>query len=101
MEISNIRIVKRQPVGDRPSKLLAFASVIIDGGIAIHDIRIIRGDKELFLAFPIRVRKNGTRADIVHPINTETRNLLTKAIIDKFREETNEEIASSSGVTSE
>ncbi len=60
------------------------ATVIIDECFAIHDIRIIEGEKGLFIAMPSRKTPTGEYRDIAHPINTETREIFTSAILDAY-----------------
>lgn len=77
----NVRIVNQED-----GKLKAVANVTIDGCIAIHDIKIINGEKGLFVSMPCRKKPDGTYKDIVHPINNETRATLVKAIFDAYEE---------------
>lgn len=68
--------------GDREgSRLKGKAEVVVDGAIAIHNIKIIEGDKGLFIAMPSDPIK---KKDIVHPINQEVRTLFEKEILDEF-----------------
>lgn len=81
MEITDIKITKAESAN---GKLLAFASVVIDKSIAIHNIRLINNEGKRFLSFPGVKTSQGKIADIVHPINTETRAAFEKAIFDEF-----------------
>ena len=60
------------------------ASVVVDDAIAIHDIRIIEGDNNLFIAMPSRKTPAGEYRDIVHPINQEVRTMFEKEILDAY-----------------
>ncbi|MGE4619934.1 MAG: SpoVG family protein [Planctomycetota bacterium] len=51
MEISEVRI---SAVGNRDDKLRAFCSVTFDDCFVVRDIRIIEGNKGLFIAMPSR-----------------------------------------------
>jgi stage V sporulation protein G len=54
MKITEIRIHladRRSPAAER---VAAYASILIDGGFAVRDIRLIEGERGLFLAFPSR-----------------------------------------------
>ena len=51
-----------------------------------RDIKVIESDKGLFIAMPSRKTPNGEFKDIAHPINTETREMLQKLIIEKYNE---------------
>ena len=66
------------------SKLKAVASIIIDECFAVHDIKIIEGDNGEFIAMPSRKTPTGEFKDIVHPINTQTRELMRDTIIQAY-----------------
>lgn len=66
------------------TKLKGSASVIIDDCFKITGIKIIDGKDGLFLAMPNRVLSDGSKRDIVYPLNKETRELFNKVIIDAY-----------------
>ncbi len=80
MEITGVKIY---PV-DNNDKLKAFVSVIFDDCFVVKDIKIIKGEKGLFLAMPSKKNKNGTYKDIAHPLNAETREKLEKIVIAEY-----------------
>ncbi len=82
LNITDIRIRQVAPDG---GKLKAVASVIIDDCFAVHDIKIIEGDAGEFIAMPSRKTPSGEYKDIVHPINTETREALKDMILEAYR----------------
>ena len=82
MEITDIRVRKVNSA----SKLKAVASVTFDDCFAVHDIKIIEGPENLFIAMPSRKTPSGEFKDIVHPINAEMRETLQNAIIAKYEE---------------
>ena len=84
MNITNIKI--RKTVSD--SRMKAVVSIIIDNEFAIHDIKVIEGDKKLFLAMPSRRLPDGTFRDICHPTNVELRAQLEEEIVGKYLEYT-------------
>ena len=84
MDITAIKI-RRIPEGGR---MRAAVSVVFDAAFAIHDIKIIEGPDKLFLAMPSRRLADGTYRDIVHPINREMRELLERAILEVYHNET-------------
>ena len=63
----------------------AVASVIIDDCFAIHDIKIISGAEGEFIAMPSRKTPDGEFKDIVHPINTETREMLREKVLAAYK----------------
>ena len=81
MEITSVKVFK----DDRGvNRMKGKASVVIDDAIAIHDIRIIEGDNNLFIAMPSRKTPAGEYKDIVHPINQEVRTMFEKEILDAY-----------------
>lgn len=87
MKISDIRIRKVQK---EDGKLKAVASMTIDDCFVIHDIKIIEGTDGPFIAMPSRKTVEGEFKDIAHPLNTETRELVKKYILDAYANETKE-----------
>ena len=92
MEITNVRV---RVVDKENSKMRGFASVTIDNQFVVHDIRILEGDRGLFLAMPSKQTAPGEYRDIAHPINQEARKIFTDAILaeyeaEKAREDNNE-----------
>lgn len=81
MEITSVKIRK---VEKENSRMKGIASVVVDNAIAIHDIRIIEGDNNLFIAMPSRKTPAGEYKDIVHPINQEVRTMFEKEILDAY-----------------
>ena len=69
------------------SKLKAVASITIDDCFVIHDIKIIEGSEGYFIAMPSRKTQEGEYKDIVHPINTETREQIIKLVLEAFNAE--------------
>ena len=64
----------------------AVVSITIDDEFVVHDIKVIEGEKGMFIAMPSRKAADGEYRDIAHPINTETREELQKMILDKYYE---------------
>lgn len=80
MQITDVRI--RQVSKD--SKMKAVVSITLDNEFVVHDIKVIDGDKGLFIAMPSRKTGEGEYRDIAHPINSETRDLLQKVILEQY-----------------
>lgn len=59
----------------------------IEDCFVVHDIKVIEGQEGYFVAMPSRKASDGEYKDIVHPINTETREMIIKLILDAFNEE--------------
>lgn len=87
MKITDIRIRKV----DKDTKMRAVVSITIEDVFVVHDIKVIDGEKGLFIAMPSRKSSDGEYRDIAHPINSETRNELQDLILAKYKEEFPEE----------
>ena len=83
MQITDIRIRKTE----REGKLKAVASITIDDEFVVHDIKIIDGDKGMFIAMPSRKTTDGEYKDIAHPIKSSTREEMQGLILDKYHTE--------------
>jgi len=83
MEITDVRV--RLAKADS-GKLKAVATITIDGCFAVHDIKIIDGSSGPFIAMPSKKTPDGEFKDIVHPINPETRALISERIIKAYNE---------------
>ena len=59
----------------------------MEGEFVVHDIKIIEGEKGLFIAMPSRLASDGEYRDIAHPINTETREKIQKIVLEKYEED--------------
>lgn len=80
MQITDVRIRKITSEG----KMKAIVSVTFDDEFVVHDIKVIDGQNGLFIAMPSRKTPNGEFKDIAHPINTQTREKIQKAILDEY-----------------
>ncbi len=69
------------------SNLRAFASFTIDGVFVVHDVRIIEGANGCFVSMPSKRTPNGEFKDIVHPIDTKTREQITSALVEAYEKE--------------
>ena len=68
----------------KEGNMKAVASITLDNEFAIHDIKIIEGEKGLFIAMPSRKTPEGEYRDIAHPISHEVREVLQKAILEAY-----------------
>ncbi len=80
MEITEVKVFAAKDGG----RLKAYATVVFDNCFIIRDLKIIEGNKGLFVSMPSRKRKDGTFRDIVHPLNSETRQIIEQRIINEF-----------------
>lgn len=82
MNITDVRVRKVSKEG----KMKAVVSITIDDEFVVHDIKVIEGEKGLFIAMPSRKTSDGEYRDIAHPINSETRNEIQDLILNKYQE---------------
>lgn len=82
MEITDVRVRKIAKEG----KLKAVVSITIDEAFVVHDIKVIDGEKGLFIAMPSKKTVDGEYRDIAHPINSSTRSEIQAIILQKFEE---------------
>jgi stage V sporulation protein G len=66
------------------NKVCAIASVVIDDAFVVHDLRVVNGEKGLFVAMPSRKLPNGEFRDICHPINAEARQQIQETVLAQF-----------------
>ena len=64
-----------------------FEQVNVDDVFVIHDIKVIEGDKGLFIAMPSRKGADGEFRDIAHPISSEMRTMLQNMIIERYHQD--------------
>lgn len=83
MQITDVRIRKVEKEG----KMKAVVSITIDEEFIVHDIKVIDGEKGLFIAMPSRKAADGEYRDIAHPINSDTRNKIQQIILEKYESE--------------
>lgn len=83
MRITSVEIKKIEKEG---SRIKGIASVILNNGFAVHDIRIIEGEKGLFIAMPSKKTPDGNYRDVAHPINPEVRSMFEEAVLKAYAE---------------
>jgi len=72
-------------------RLKAYATVVFDSCFIVRDLRIIQGNKGLFVAMPSKKGRDGRYSDIAHPLNQQTRDAIEAAVLRAFREHTEEQ----------
>ncbi|MCM1081898.1 MAG: septation regulator SpoVG [Clostridium sp.] len=86
MQITDVRVRKVTKEG----KMKAIVSITIDNEFVVHDIKVIEGEKGLFIAMPSRKASDGEYRDIAHPINSETREKIQSLILKAYEESASE-----------
>lgn len=82
MNITDVRVRKVTKQG----KMRAVVSITIDDEFVVHDIKVIEGERGLFIAMPSRKATDGEYRDIAHPINSKTRSEIQDIILQKYEE---------------
>ena len=80
MEITDVRLKKV----NSENRMKAVASVTFDNEFVVHDIKVIESQNGLFIAMPSNKIPTGEFRDIAHPINSETRDMIQKAILEAY-----------------
>lgn len=80
MQITDVRVKKVTKEG----KMKAIVSITIDNEFVVHDIKVIEGEKGLFIAMPSKKSLDGEYRDIAHPINSDTRDNIQNIILEKY-----------------
>lgn len=86
MEITDVRLRRIETEG----KLRAYVSITFDDSFVVHDLRVIDGNKGMFVAMPSKRLPNGDHKDIAHPINTEIREKIQNAVLEVYQKEVEE-----------
>ena len=81
MQITDVRVRMVAKEG----KMKAIVSMTLDNEFVVHDIKVIEGEKGLFIAMPSRKSADGEYRDIAHPINSDTRDKIQTVILEKYR----------------
>ena len=82
MQVTDVRVRKVTKEG----KMRSIVPITLDDEFVIHDIKVIEGDKGLFIAMPSKKATDGEYRDIAHPINSGTRERIQSIILDKYEQ---------------
>lgn len=81
INITDVKIIKTE--GN--FRVKGIASITIDDSFAVHDIKIIETQEELFVAMPSRRTPTGEFKDVAHPINAKAREIIQKAVLNEYQ----------------
>ena len=87
MQITDVRVRKVTKEG----KMKPIVPITLDNEFVVHDIKVIEGEKGLFIAMPSRKATDGEYRDIAHPINSATRERIQSIILEKYEEALSQE----------
>lgn len=80
MKVTSVNVKKI----DNQENLKAFVTIVLDDSLAIHNLKLIKGNNGLFIAFPNYKSTNDKYYDIVHPIVGKLRKEIEKEIINQY-----------------
>ena len=80
MKVTDIRIRKVNTEG----RMKAIVSVTFDDAFSVHDIKVVEGDKGLFVAMPSKRMPDGEYKDIAHPISGTAREMIQSAVLQEY-----------------
>ncbi len=83
MKVTQVRVF---PV-ENQDRLKAYATIVFDSCFIVRDLRIIQGNKGLFVAMPSKKGRDGRYSDIAHPLNQQTRDMIEAAVLQAFQEQ--------------
>lgn len=81
----NITDVKVRLVGNEGGKLKGVATIVIDDSVAVHDIKLIEGNDGIFMAMPSKKMPDGEYKDLVHAINSPTREYIKESVMNAYK----------------
>ena len=88
MQITDVRVRMVAKEG----KMKAIVSITLDDEFVVHDIKVIEGEKGLFIAMPSRKTAENEFRDIAHPINSGTRNKIQEIVLAAYHASSEEEV---------
>ncbi len=88
MEITGVKV--NLVLDEQEKKLKAFANITFDDCFVVSGLKVIKGDKGLFVSMPSRKLKDGTFKDIAHPLDNETRQKIEAKVLAAYEEKLKE-----------
>lgn len=82
-EITEVRIYKAKGNGS----VKAYASVSFDNEFVVKGLKIVEGEKGLWVSMPSRKMRDGSFQDIFHPVSREARDKIVDAVLKAYREQ--------------
>ncbi|HHT55164.1 MAG TPA: septation regulator SpoVG [Acholeplasma sp.] len=82
MQVTNVRIRLINTEG----RLKAVGSITLNDSFVVHDVRVLEGERGMFVAMPSKQMPNGMFRDVAHPINTETRSLIDSKVLEAYED---------------
>jgi len=85
MKITEVKVFEVKQ-SKKNSTLKAFASVTFDKEFVVKNLRIIDGEKGLFVAMPSQLGSDNKYYDIAFPITAEFREKITDAVLKEYED---------------
>ena len=82
MTITDVRVYLR----NGSDTLKAFASVTLDEAFAVRDLKVVEGERGLFVSMPARKDPAGKYHDVAHPVTREFRDELQARVLEAYRQ---------------
>ncbi len=82
-DITEVRIYKARGNG----AVKAYASVSLDNEFVVKGIKIIEGDRGLWVSMPGRKTKDGSFQDLFHPVNKLARDKIVNAVLKAYKDQ--------------
>ena len=82
MDVTEVRVFPAEE-----DRLKAYVTITFDNCFVVRDLKVIDGNKGLFVAMPSKKRKDGTYRDMAHPLNNETRHMIESRVLEEYRKE--------------
>lgn len=82
MKITEVKIYTAR---EQSGRLKAYATIVFDNSFIVRDLKVIEGDKGLFVSMPSRRRKDGSFRDIAHPLNAEMRQHIEESVVNEYK----------------
>ena len=95
MQVTDVRVRRIA----KEAKNKAVVCIRSDQVFVLHNNKVIEGEKGLFIAMPSKKSADGEYRDIAHPINTETRAMLERIILEEYEKSALQEDNFTTGTT--
>ena len=68
----------------KEGNMKAFGSITIEDAFAIRGVKVIEGQKGLFVSMPTQKNKKGEYEDVAFPVSKEAREEVTKVVLAAY-----------------
>ncbi len=82
-EITEVRIYKAKGNGN----VKAYASVSFDNEFVVKGLKVVEGERGLWVSMPSRKMRDGSFQDIFHPVSREARDKIVDAVLKAYQEQ--------------